>query len=350
MNDATVRFLIAVLTILGAGALCAWPRTGLLALWRRRGETRQRALVEDALKHLHASAWRQHTATLQSLVGALHLSPQAVLQLIRQMEAQGWVASRAEGLSLTPEGERLAIEVVRAHRLWERYLADEARMPLAEIHAEAERREHDRAPGAVQALDAAMGYPATDPHGDPIPTADGQLAATATQSLTDWPLDTPARIAHIEDEPPVIFGQIVAEGLYPGLIVRVIEADARRLAVSDGERVHTLAPIVAANVFVVPDGAQARTADTQTLATLGVGQQATVRQLDDSLQGLTRRRLLDLGLTPGATVTAEMRSLFGDPLAYRVRGTLIALRREQAEKVLISNPQPSNSPISVVRD
>ena len=58
---------------------------------------------------------------------------------------RGWVMSRDEGLRLTAEGERLAIEVIRAHRLWERYLADEARMPLAAIHAEAERREHQRA-------------------------------------------------------------------------------------------------------------------------------------------------------------------------------------------------------------
>ena len=343
MTDSSIWLLIAALASLGAGGLIAWPRVGLLALWRRRGETRQRALAEDALKHLHASAWRHHTGSLQSLAGALHLSSQAAVKLIRQMETQGWVISRAEGLSLTPEGERLAIEIIRAHRLWERYLADEARMPLAEIHAEAERREHDRAPEAVQALDAALGYPATDPHGDPIPTADGQLEATPTKSLTDWPLNTPARIAHVEDEPPVIFGQIVAEGLCPGLIVRVIEANAQRLVVSDGERVHTLAPIVAANVFVVPDGAQAGAADTQALTTLRAGQHATVGRLDDSLQGFTRRRLLDLGLTPGTTITAEMRSLFGDPVAYRVRGTLIALRREQAAKVIIRHIPESES-------
>ena len=342
MPETTTLLLLASAALLIGSALL-WPRLGLLALWRRRGETRQRALAEDALKHLHANAWRHHTGTLQSLAGALHLSSQAAIKLIRQVETQGWVNSRAEGLSLTPEGERLAIEVVRAHRLWERYLADEARMPLADIHAEAERREHNHAPEAVQALDAAMGYPASDPHGDPIPTADGQLETTPTKPLTDWPLNTPARIAHLEDEPPVIFGQIVAEGLCPGLIVRVIEANAQRLVVSDGERVHTLAPIVAANVFVVPDGAEAGAADTQALTTLRAGQHATVGRLDDSLQGFTRRRLLDLGLTPGTTITAEMRSLFGDPVAYRVRGTLIALRHEQAAKVIIRRIPESES-------
>jgi DtxR family Mn-dependent transcriptional regulator len=107
--------------------------------------------------------------------------------------------------------------------------------------------------------------------------------------------------------------------------------------------VHTLAPIVAANVFVVPDGVEAQVRGTKTLTVLRAGQQATVFRLDDSLQGFTRRRLLDLGLIPGTTITAEMRSLFGDPVAYRVRGTLIALRRDQAEKIIVTNIPESQS-------
>jgi DtxR family Mn-dependent transcriptional regulator len=127
------------------------------------------------------------------------------------------------------------------------------------------------------------------------------------------------------------------------MVVRVLEANAQRLMLSDGERVHTLAPIVAANVFVVPDGVEAQVRETKTLTVLRAGQQATVFRLDDSLQGFTRRRLLDLGLIPGTTITAEMRSLFGDPVAYRVRGTLIALRRDQAEKIIVTNIPESQS-------
>lgn len=335
MPETTTLLLLAGAALLIGSALL-WPRSGLLALWRRSRQTRQRALAEDALKHLHACEWRGHTASLDSLAGALRLSSRAAVALARRMEAEGWLRCSEDCLRLTPEGEQLALAVVRAHRLWERYLADEARMPLAAIHAEAERREHNHAPEAVQALDAAMGYPTTDPHGDPIPTAEGQLTGAPTRPLTDWPPNTPARIAHLEDEPQVIFSQIVAEGLRPGMVVRVIEASAQRLVLSDGERVHTLAPIVAANVFVTPDGAEAQTKETKTLAALRPGQRATVRALADSLQGFTRRRLLDLGLTPGVAVTAELQSMFNDPAAYRVRGALIALRREQAEQVLIT--------------
>lgn len=322
--------LIAALALL-------WPRAGLFALWQRHRQSVQRALAEDALKHLHACEWRGHTATLDSLAGSLRLSPRAAVVLASRIEAEGWLRTTEDGLRLTPEGEHVALAVIRAHRLWERYLADEARMPLTAIHAEAERREHDRPLDAVQELDAALGYPALDPHGDPIPTADGQMAHPLTRALTDWPPDTPARIAHLEDEPPMVFSQIVAEGLCPGLVVRVIEANSRRVVLSDGERLHTLAPIVAANIFVTPDGADQRPPASHNLAALRVGQQATVYRLDDSLQGFTRRRLLDLGLTPGTAIAAEMRSLFGDPAAYRVRGALIALRRDQAEKVVVND-------------
>lgn len=336
MSNIDMTWPAIILVLLAIGAI-AWPRIGLVALWRRNRESRRRMLAEDALKHLHSTAWRGHQATLQSLAGALHLSAKSAFQVIQQLEAQGWVLSRDEGLGLTSDGERLAIDVIRAHRLWERYLADEARMPLVDIHAEAERREHDRASERVQAMDAAMGYPTTDPHGDPIPAADGQMAASPTKALTDWPLTAPARIAHLEDEPPVIFSQITAEGLRPGLVVRVLEAGSQRVVLSDGERVHTLAPIVAANIFVAPTGAEAAPVVARALTTLRRGQQASVYRLDESLQGFTRRRLLDLGLTPGTTVTAEMTSFFGDPMAYRVRGALIALRRDQADKVIITN-------------
>jgi DtxR family Mn-dependent transcriptional regulator len=334
MSETTVFLLLVCAALLNA--LCFWPRLGLLAQWRRYRENRQRTLAEDALKQLHTTAWRHQTPTVQSLAGALRLSQRDAIQLIQQMETQGWLLAHAEGLFLTPTGERLAIEIIRAHRLWERYLADEAQMPLTNIHAEAEWREHNRSAGSLQALDAALGHPTLDPHGDPIPTAEGLLLDSTTKPLTDWALNIPACIAHIEDEPSIIYNQIVAEGLRPGQVIRVIDSGPQRLVISDGERVHTLAPLVAANIFIRADGAAQTAKTVSQLTTLQLGQRAIIHGLDESLQGFTRRRLLDLGLTPGTSITAEMRSLFSDPVAYRVRGTLIALRRDQAEKVSIT--------------
>ncbi len=250
-------------------------------------------------------------------IGYVFQSPEAALDPTRRVGSQ-------------------IVQVIRAHRLWERYLADEARMALTDVHAEAERREHAHSTEALQALADAMGHPVTDPHGDPIPTAQGQLARPVVQPVTAWPLHLPARIVHLEDEPQAVFAQIAAEGLRPGQVVRVLEANARRMILSDGERTHTLAPVVAANIFVCPEVRQVETPSARRLTALRRGQRAIVRELDESLQGFTRRRLLDLGLTPGTPITAELPSPFGDPVAYRVRGTLIALRRDQAESILIT--------------
>ncbi|MHC4414436.1 MAG: metal-dependent transcriptional regulator [Planctomycetota bacterium] len=305
------------------------------AWWKRLRETRRRVTVEDALKHLHACAWQGYRATTDSLAGGLGLTQRSVIKLCARMQAQGWVQPAEGGWSLTPAGEQLALQVIRAHRLWERYLADEARMPLADVHAEADRREHQRDAETMLALDAAMGHPPLDPHGDPIPSPEGKLLHTDSQPLTEWPTGRPATIVHLEDEPAAIFSQIAAEGLRPGQRIKVIEANGQRIVFSDDAETYVLAPVVAANIFVVAAEPVAVPASIARLNSLKPGRCALVHALDDALRGFTRRRLLDLGLTPGAAIRAEYASFLGDPLAYRVRGSLIALRRDQAEHVLI---------------
>jgi DtxR family Mn-dependent transcriptional regulator len=307
----------------------------LLAWWKRLRRTRQRVLTEDALKHLHTCEWQGHRATTDSLAGALGLNRRAAIRLSARIQSQGWVTLARGGLRLTADGERLALQVIRAHRLWERYLADEARMPLAGVHAEADRREHRRDSETILALEAALGYPQTDPHGDPIPTAEGELPHKRSRPLSEWPISRPATIVHLEDEPEAIFSQIAAEGLRPGQRIKVIEADEHRIVFADDGDTHVLAPVVAANIFVIaaePDGEQA---PIDRLTALEPGRSGIVHRLDDALQGFTRRRLLDLGLTPGAEITTEFASFLGDPVAYRVRGSLIALRRDQARHVLV---------------
>ncbi|UCC28751.1 MAG: FeoA domain-containing protein [Phycisphaerales bacterium] len=326
----------ALLALCVVAAIVLWPRRGLLGWVRGLRATRQRILAEDALKHIHSNEWSGQQATLELLAGSLRRSARKTVELVTRMEAQGWVRSTADGLSLTPEGERLALQVIRAHRLWERYLADEARMALTDVHEEAERLEHQHSPDTLDALEAAMGHPMTDPHGDPIPTSNGKLARVSAESVSNWPLKTPGRIVHLEDEPAAIFAQIVALGLRLGQIVWVTEVDTKRVVLSDGRETYVIAPVVAANIFVVATEPEREPVPIRRLTALRPGQSATVRGLDEAMQGFTRRRLLDLGITPGVTIAAEMSSMTRDPTAYRVRGSLIALRRDQARYVFIS--------------
>jgi DtxR family Mn-dependent transcriptional regulator len=329
-----LAWLIAII-ILGLVGLFLPTYGGLarLAAWR---EIRQRELVEDALKHLLDREQEGRHATPQSLAGTLNIKPARTIKLIAQMESQNLVESRGNEIHLTPEGERWALHIVRAHRLWERYLADEARMPLAKIHGEAHRREHNLTESQLDALDAAMGFPTRDPHGDPIPNREGKIPSQQAVPLTAWQAEGPARILHIEDEPAIAYEQILAAGLRLGQVIRLIEKTSARYVLSDGESEFRLAPSVATNVHVAPlPEMEMAIKGAVPLHALDDNQKGEILSLDEGVQGFTRRRFLDLGLTPGTLITPELMNFFGDPRGYRVRGTLIALRKDQAGQIWV---------------
>lgn len=303
--------------------------------WRRQGSARDRQRLEDALKHLWEQEYRGRHATLSSLAGALGLSPASVVSLIGRMQAQQLVVAHGQEFDLTPAGERLALQIVRAHRLLERYFADEARLPLGEIHRAAERREHSLSADDVDRLSASLGHPTIDPHGDPIPSREGALPPAAGTPVTSWPAGALGRIVHLEDEPEISFRQILAEGLRVGQDVRVIEDTPERIVLTDGENEYRLAPVVAANVFLEPAPEASARNGIVRLADLDHDVTAEVVRLDDVCQGFSRRRLMDLGFTDGALVRPVLRTFAGDPRAYEIRGTVVALRRDQASYVLV---------------
>lgn len=312
------------------------PRYGLLAWLQRRDAVQDRQRFEDALKLIFEAQWQSRPISLRGLAAALQLQDARLLDFLQKMQKQGLLHLQGRDVLLTPQGERMALQVTRAHRLLERYLADEARMPLQDIHREAERREHNLTAEQVDELEAALGFPRRDPHGDPIPNRDGQFPAALGTPLTAWLPDTPAKIVHLEDEPPLAYAQILAEGLFLGQKVRLLEAAPERYLLTDGENEYRLAPAVAANVFVeeLPETAL-NAAELLRLGDLPSGEQAEIVRLDDACQGFTRRRFLDLGLTPGAKIYPELQNIFRDPRAYRLRGTLIALRKEQARQIWV---------------
>jgi DtxR family transcriptional regulator, Mn-dependent transcriptional regulator len=325
----------------------------LVAVWiardsRQRSETRRRTRIEDALKHLFDQQYRGRHGSFASLGGLLRLSDRRLMQLLAQMQHQGLVVVRGQEFELTAEGERVARQIVRAHRLLERYFADEARLPLREVHAVAERREHSLTSDQIDALSASLGHPRLDPHGDPIPNRDGQIAPAGDTPVTAWPADRFGRITHLEDEPPLAYAQILAEGLRVGQVVRILESTPARVVLTDGDHEYRLAPAVAANVFLAPSAAPAAS-DVITLADLARGDQAEVVALDVNCQGFSRRRLMDLGFTPGARLEPVLDTFAGDPRAYRVRGTLVALRGDQASQVLVRPVDTSQARTAAAR-
>ncbi len=328
-------FGTAVIVII---AVLFWPEHGFIPRWQRTRRLTQRVLSEDALKHIHKWEIQGRRPTLESIAGALNINTAA--SLIAQMQTDGLIKVEGDDMYLTPEGREAALHIIRAHRLWERYLAEETGYAEEVWHGQAEEFEHTLTPDAADALAAQLNFPTHDPHGDPIPTAYGDVVVHEGEPLTRTAVDRPARIVHIEDEPDIVYAQLVAEGLHPGQVVRVTESTSQRVRFWTNGDEHVLAPMVAANVAVMPltpfdEEALDDSAGCVRLSCVEMGATVVVTGLSPACRGSERRRFLDLGIIRGTQITPEMRSPGGDPTAYRIRGALIALRESQARQIKV---------------
>jgi DtxR family Mn-dependent transcriptional regulator len=337
MPDPLISLLVFSLVI-ALGALLFWPERGLLGRWQRARQMTERVLTEDALKHIHKCEMGDCRPTVESTAGALNTTVNQAIDILAKMEARDLLRRNGSEFRLTPAGRNYALHIIRAHRLWERHLADETGFAEAEWHGQADRFEHTLSPAETDALAAQLGHPTHDPHGDPIPTANGELIPHAGQPMTAAAVDERLRIVHLKDEPEVVYAQLVAEGLELGMTVRVTEISPQRVRFWASGDEHVLAPIVAANISVVPlPEEQATEAEAgKKLFHLQPGQQAQVLSISRMCRGPERRRLMDLGILPGTMIKAEMTSPSGDPTAYRIRGALIGLRKEQAKSINIT--------------
>ncbi len=321
--------------VAAAGALAAWG----LARARERLRVRRRETQEDTLKFLFSHDPQAHGVPLEALAGYLKVSPRAAAELVDRLCQQELVRLQGNRVYLTLRGQQEATRILRAHRLWEFYLSYTTDLPPQDLHRLAEKQEHRLTPEQLRDLAARMGHPLRDPHGDPIPDEAGTLPLVAPgKPLTDVPAQTWVQVVHVEDEPADIFAQIVAEGIDPGTVFLVLENLPTGIHLRLDGRDLWLAPIVANNISVqVLPEAPPRPLPRKTLADIEPGTWVRVARISPRIQGLLRRRLLDLGFTRGARVKPVLQSAFGhgDPTAYWVRGSLIALRREQAREILV---------------
>jgi DtxR family Mn-dependent transcriptional regulator len=218
----------------------------------------------------------------------------------------------------------------------ERYFADRTGVAPADWHDLAEAREHALTDAEVEVLAARMGQPAYDPHGDPIPTAAGRLPPKQGVPLGALAPGETALVVHVEDEPASVFHRLLALGVNVSVPIKMVRSEPNAIEVLVGGTPRRLDPLVATAITVerVAEAA-GHTVLFERLDALKAGQTAEVVQISPAVQGPQRRRLLDLGLLPGTRVVAEMLSPAGDPMAYRIRGALIALRRPQAQGIYI---------------
>ncbi len=323
-------FWLAVLLLVGLFFLavsCWW-----------RGQTRESSYtteaIEDAIKHIHALQQSHDHVSVNDLAKRSGQSVNSSENIVRQLIKSGWARRNvSEGIRLTEQGGQRARELVRAHRLWERYLADEKGVSLDKLHEAAEKQEHHITPEMADQLDDELGHPLRDPHGDYIPDKGEEAIDSVGQPLSNWALLRPAQVIHVEDEPPALFAQLFAMGFLPGVEVVVHAKDDTKLLVTRNNDRMVLAPIAAANISVVPTVQRGI-----PLARLNVGESGTIIQVGGNARA--QRRFLDMGIVPGGRISVIRTAPLGDPVEYRVKGSNISLRRAETANILI---EPINS-------
>lgn len=179
--------------------------------------------AEDYLKHILLLTERGGAlVSMGALAGALDVVPGTATTMAKALAAEGLIEHRPrEGVRLTAEGRRVALSVLRKHRLVETFLVNVLKMDWSAVHAEAERLEHAISDQVLDRLDALLGHPVTDPHGDPIPNRHGKMDAQVYATLATCVTERKLRVVRITDQSSEFLQFAEQNGLQPGTMVRV---------------------------------------------------------------------------------------------------------------------------------
>jgi DtxR family transcriptional regulator, Mn-dependent transcriptional regulator len=159
--------------------------------------------IENYVKTIYRLCIRQEnqSASTGKLAELMGVSPGTVTSMLRTLKDAGLAEYKPyEGVRLTDSGRSLALRVLRRHRLIELFLAETLNLTWDEVHEEAENMEHAVSDLLVDRIDDYLGFPAVDPHGDPIPKSDGTVAYQKTANLAQWPVGEPFRLVRVLDQ------------------------------------------------------------------------------------------------------------------------------------------------------
>ncbi len=211
--------------------------------------------VEDYLKTIYELQAHHKTVSTTMLADHLSIAPASVTGMLKKLAEMRLVDyARYQGVTLTPTGEKIALEVVRHHRLIELYLAEALGVPWDKVHDEAEKWEHVISEDIEDRMDAALGYPTTDPHGAPIPTRQGEIGELERTPLTDLHAGQSATIAEVSDHDPALLRQLGEMNLYPktGIAVLAISPPDGNITIRTDDTQFVL-PLDTARYILVTD-------------------------------------------------------------------------------------------------
>jgi len=209
--------------------------------------------IEDFLKAVYLLQQEHERVQTSQLADALAITAPSTTEMAKKLARAKLVSHEPyRGIRLTPAGERVALEIVRHHRLIELFLVKTLGYSWDEVHEEAERLEHAMSDRLTERIAEYLGDPHFDPHGDPIPSVEGDVREQVLTPLSEWPLGTPGVVARLLNQAPDLLRYLSEKGLVLGAKVEVVQRDPFEgpvtLRVSGAEQV--ISPHVAQYVLV----------------------------------------------------------------------------------------------------
>jgi DtxR family Mn-dependent transcriptional regulator len=182
--------------------------------------------MQDYLKEIHKLRMEGRKATTSAIAERMAVRPPSVTAMLKRLTALG-LAEHApyRGIELTPSGERVALEVIRHHRLLEQYLAQALGLSLDAVHSEADRLEHALSEEVEARIDRSLGYPTHDPHGDPIPDADLRIDRARLRTLASLEPGEEATIRRVPNDDDELLRYLSKLALVPGKKVKLRRAE-----------------------------------------------------------------------------------------------------------------------------
>ena len=160
---------------------------------------------ENYIKTIYRLQRQDGTVTTNELAGELKAKPASITDMMKKLKIKKLLHYQPyQGFRLTPEGNKVALGIIRRHRLWEFFLAEKLKFTWDEVHEVAEDLEHVSNKKLIDKLDEFLGFPRVDPHGDPIPDANGKIEVVKKIGLTELPLNTPAVVSNVKDQSSAI--------------------------------------------------------------------------------------------------------------------------------------------------
>ena len=212
------------------------------------------ASEENYLKTIYHLQTRDDNVSTNELAEKLNARPASITDMMKKLKNRRLVNyQRYQGFRLTPEGKKIALGIIRRHRVWEYFLSEKLKFSWDEVHEVAEQLEHVSSKKLIDKLDEFLEFPKFDPHGDPIPDTNGKIEAGKQVCLTELHANKTARISHITDQSALLLEQLQQQHITIGASVMVkkkFSFDNSLEIKLDNKHVLTISDQLAKNIFV----------------------------------------------------------------------------------------------------